>query len=80
MNPKTLLSLLLAANSSFLIPVVSNATTSANITDSSTQVKRQALQIEISELNQNQAEEIIESNRNNDYSKDYDQGSRRRRR
>lgn len=80
MNPKTLLSLLLAANSSLLVPLATHAATSVNIPDNSKQVERQVLKIEITELNQNQSKEIIEPNRNNDYDKDYDQGRGRRRR
>ncbi|MFB2937491.1 hypothetical protein ACE1B6_19760 [Aerosakkonemataceae cyanobacterium BLCC-F154] len=83
MNSKTLLSLLLAANSNLLIPVFTNAATLESISENNSQVERATMQMEIREINQRNPREIILSNRdnqdfNNDYDRDQGRGRRRR--
>ncbi|MFB2876514.1 hypothetical protein [Floridanema aerugineum] len=83
MNPKTLLSLLLAANSHLLIPGFTNAATLESTSDRNSQVERATMQMEIREINQRNPREIILSNRdnqdfNNDYDRDRGRGRRRR--
>jgi hypothetical protein len=81
MNSKTLLSLLLAANSNLLIPVFTNAATLESISENNSQVERATMQIEIREINQRNPRETILSNRdnqdiNNDYDRDRGRGRR----
>lgn len=77
MNPKTLLTLLLATNSHLLIPGFTNAATLESISDNP-QLERAKMQIEIREVNKINSRETILSNRDNqDFNKDYNQDQNR---